>query len=154
MRDIYRGEAIARASISIVTMALAARPVRRAVLAIASPLQRLSTRRIKLAILHTPFIDRRYHLQVALLHYSVPPVVGVVESVLAHHARLLHEAGHTVQLFAARGAGGHLNSYSRRVLGAHRVKYCGTCDPTTIGDAPQIGCADYKSHESLPSLHQ
>jgi glycosyltransferase involved in cell wall biosynthesis len=43
-------------------------------------------------------------LHIALLHYSVPPVVGGVESVLAHHARLLSAAGHTVRLVAARGA--------------------------------------------------
>jgi glycosyltransferase involved in cell wall biosynthesis len=44
-------------------------------------------------------------LHIALLHYSVPPIVGGVESVLAHHARLFSVAGHTVHLFAARGDG-------------------------------------------------
>ena len=44
-------------------------------------------------------------MHIALLHYSVPPIVGGVESVLAHHARLLSAAGHTVHLFAARGDG-------------------------------------------------
>ena len=44
-------------------------------------------------------------MRIALLHYSVPPVVGGVESVLAHHARLLSAVGHTVQLLAARGEG-------------------------------------------------
>lgn len=44
-------------------------------------------------------------MHVALLHYTVPPVVGGVESVLAHHARLLTRAGHTVHLLAARGEG-------------------------------------------------
>src|SRR5688572_18901986 len=42
-------------------------------------------------------------LRVALLHYSVPPVVGGVESVLAHQARLLAAAGHVVTVVAARG---------------------------------------------------
>ena len=42
-------------------------------------------------------------MRVALLHYSVPPVVGGVESVLAHHARLMADAGHTVQTIAGRG---------------------------------------------------
>ncbi len=42
-------------------------------------------------------------MRIALLHYSVPPVVGGVESVLAHHALLLSAAGHTVRLVAARG---------------------------------------------------
>ena len=40
---------------------------------------------------------------VALLHYSAPPVVGGVESVLAHHAGLLAEAGHVVRVLAGRG---------------------------------------------------
>ena len=44
-------------------------------------------------------------MHIALLHYSVPPIVGGVESVLAHHARLLSAAGHTVHLLAARGDG-------------------------------------------------
>jgi glycosyltransferase involved in cell wall biosynthesis len=42
-------------------------------------------------------------LTIALLHYSTPPVVGGVESVLAHHARLMTEAGHAVKIVAARG---------------------------------------------------
>jgi len=40
---------------------------------------------------------------IALLHYSAPPVVGGVESVLAHQARLMAEAGHTVRVIAGRG---------------------------------------------------
>jgi glycosyltransferase involved in cell wall biosynthesis len=43
-------------------------------------------------------------MNIALLHYSAPPVVGGVESVLAHHARLMAEAGHAVRIVAARGA--------------------------------------------------
>lgn len=42
-------------------------------------------------------------MNVALLHYSAPPVVGGVESVLAHHARLISEAGHHVRVIAGRG---------------------------------------------------
>jgi mannosylglucosylglycerate synthase len=42
-------------------------------------------------------------LHIALLHYSAPPVVGGVESVLAQHARLMAQAGHTVRIIAARG---------------------------------------------------
>jgi hypothetical protein len=41
---------------------------------------------------------------IALLHYSVPPVVGGVESVLAQHARLIAGAGHAVRALAGRGA--------------------------------------------------
>ena len=41
--------------------------------------------------------------KIALLHYSAPPVVGGVESVLGHHARLLADAGHEVRIVAGRG---------------------------------------------------
>jgi mannosylglucosylglycerate synthase len=41
---------------------------------------------------------------IALLHYSAPPIVGGVESVLAQQARLMRQAGHTVRIIAARGA--------------------------------------------------
>jgi glycosyltransferase involved in cell wall biosynthesis len=40
---------------------------------------------------------------VALLHYSAPPIVGGVESVLGHQARLMADAGHQVQIVAGRG---------------------------------------------------
>ncbi len=40
---------------------------------------------------------------VALLHYSAPPIVGGVESVLGYHARLMADAGHQVRIVAARG---------------------------------------------------
>ncbi|MCJ7434197.1 MAG: glycosyltransferase [Anaerolineales bacterium] len=42
-------------------------------------------------------------MKVAILHYSVPPIVGGVESVIAHHARLMSANGHSVRLIAARG---------------------------------------------------
>ena len=42
-------------------------------------------------------------MKIDLLHYSSPPVVGGVESVLAHHARLMADAGHAVRLLAGRG---------------------------------------------------
>ncbi|MCI0553336.1 MAG: glycosyltransferase family 4 protein [Anaerolineae bacterium] len=42
-------------------------------------------------------------MKIAILHYSVPPVVGGVESVIAHHARLMAADGHSVQLIAGRG---------------------------------------------------
>ncbi|HEY3474293.1 MAG TPA: glycosyltransferase family 4 protein, partial [Anaerolineales bacterium] len=41
--------------------------------------------------------------RVALLHYSAPPVVGGVESVLSHQARLMADAGHQVRIVAGRG---------------------------------------------------
>lgn len=42
-------------------------------------------------------------MNIALLHYSVPPIVGGVESVIAHHARMMSINGHSVGLIAARG---------------------------------------------------
>jgi len=42
-------------------------------------------------------------MRIALLHYSSPPIVGGVESVLAHHARLMTNAGHEVTVLAGRG---------------------------------------------------
>jgi glycosyltransferase involved in cell wall biosynthesis len=43
-------------------------------------------------------------MKIVLLHYSAPPVVGGVESVIGHHARLMAEAGHEVQIVAGRGS--------------------------------------------------
>lgn len=40
---------------------------------------------------------------VGILHYTAPPVVGGVEVVLAHHARLMAAAGHAVRIVAGRG---------------------------------------------------
>jgi mannosylglucosylglycerate synthase len=42
-------------------------------------------------------------MRIALLHYSAPPVVGGVESILGQHARLMADAGHQVRILAARG---------------------------------------------------
>lgn len=42
-------------------------------------------------------------MKIALLHYSSPPIVGGVESVIAHHARLMANAGHEVTILAGRG---------------------------------------------------
>ncbi|MBI4926556.1 MAG: glycosyltransferase family 4 protein [Anaerolineae bacterium] len=42
-------------------------------------------------------------MKIALLHYSSPPIVGGVESVLAHHARMMAAAGHQVTILAGRG---------------------------------------------------
>jgi glycosyltransferase involved in cell wall biosynthesis len=42
-------------------------------------------------------------LSLALLHYSFPPVVGGVETVVGRHANLLEEQGHVVRGIAGRG---------------------------------------------------
>ena len=43
-------------------------------------------------------------MDIGLLHYSAPPVVGGVESVIAKHAQLMADAGHRVRILAGRGA--------------------------------------------------
>ena len=42
-------------------------------------------------------------MNIAILHYSVPPIVGGVEGVIAHHARLMAANGHSIRLVAGRG---------------------------------------------------
>jgi glycosyltransferase involved in cell wall biosynthesis len=42
-------------------------------------------------------------MRIALLHYTSPPIVGGVESVLAQHARLMTKAGHEVTILTGRG---------------------------------------------------
>jgi glycosyltransferase involved in cell wall biosynthesis len=42
-------------------------------------------------------------MKIVLLHYSAPPIVGGVESVIGHHARLMADAGHEVRIVAGRG---------------------------------------------------
>jgi glycosyltransferase involved in cell wall biosynthesis len=46
--------------------------------------------------------------RIGVLHYSAPPVVGGVESVLATHVRLLVEAGYSTTVLAGRGSQGAL----------------------------------------------
>jgi len=43
-------------------------------------------------------------VRIGLLHYAAPPVVGGVESVIGHHARLMNADGHSVTIIAGRGA--------------------------------------------------
>jgi glycosyltransferase involved in cell wall biosynthesis len=45
----------------------------------------------------------RTRLQIALVHYATPPVVGGVERVVARHAVLLADAGHAVRVVVGRG---------------------------------------------------
>ena len=51
--------------------------------------------------------------KIALVHYTAPPVVGGVESVLGHHARLMAAAGHQVTVIAGRGA--NINNHTQFV---------------------------------------
>ena len=43
-------------------------------------------------------------MNIALLHYAAPPIVGGVESVMARQARQLARVGHQVRIIAGRGA--------------------------------------------------
>jgi glycosyltransferase involved in cell wall biosynthesis len=40
---------------------------------------------------------------ITILHYAAPPIIGGVESVIGHHARLMVTAGHRVTIIAGRG---------------------------------------------------
>jgi mannosylglucosylglycerate synthase len=42
-------------------------------------------------------------MNIALIHYTSQPIVGGVESVLGHHARLMTDAGYQVRILAGRG---------------------------------------------------
>ncbi len=42
-------------------------------------------------------------MNIVLLHYAAPPIVGGVESVMARHARLMADDGHHVRIIAGRG---------------------------------------------------
>ncbi len=56
---------------------------------------------------HTAGEETKYKeagTKIILLHYSIPPVVGGVESVLEQHARLMADDGHQLQVMAGRGA--------------------------------------------------
>ena len=43
-------------------------------------------------------------MNITLLHYAAPPVVGGVESVVGEHARLMTADGQQVTILAGRGA--------------------------------------------------
>jgi len=43
-------------------------------------------------------------MKISLLHYTALPVIGGVESVMGHHARLMADDGHQVTILAGRGA--------------------------------------------------
>ncbi|MHC1782070.1 MAG: glycosyltransferase family 4 protein [Anaerolineaceae bacterium] len=42
-------------------------------------------------------------MKITIMHFSAPPIVGGVESVIAHQARQMIQAGHEVKLLAGRG---------------------------------------------------
>jgi len=43
---------------------------------------------------------------IAILHYTAPPIVGGVESIISEHARLLNEAGYPTCLVVGSVGGG------------------------------------------------
>jgi len=65
-------------------------------------------------------------MKIALLHYSAPPVVGGVESVLAHHANLMAKSNHEVIILAGRG-----EAFEGRV-GVHILPKLGSRHPEVM----------------------
>jgi len=59
-------------------------------------------------------------LNIALLHYSAPPIVGGVEAILGAHARLMSAAGHSVRVIAGRGEQGKEGQFVRIPLADSR----------------------------------
>jgi mannosylglucosylglycerate synthase len=78
-------------------------------------------------------------MKIAILHYSVPPVVGGVESVIAHHARLMAADGHFVRLVAGRG----------EALGEEipliSIPLADSQHPRVLAVKEQLGCGDVTS---------
>lgn len=68
-------------------------------------------------------------LQIAILHYSVPPIIGGVEVTIAAHARLLRGHGYAVKLIAGRGNSAtiipEMDSRHPRVEAVQRELQCG-----------------------------
>ena len=75
----------------------------------------------------------------ALLHYSMPPVVGGVESVIAHHARLMAADGHSVRLVAGRGEA--LGEEIPLIL----MPLADSQHPRVLAVKEQLGCGDVTS---------
>ena len=42
-------------------------------------------------------------MNIVLLHYAAPPIIGGVESVLGRHALLMAQHGHSVRIIAGQG---------------------------------------------------
>lgn len=75
-------------------------------------------------------------MKIVLIHYSVPPVVGGVERVLAHHARLLAADGHEVYAIAARG-----DAWSETVT-FHRVPLVDSLHPEVLAVKAELDRGD------------
>jgi mannosylglucosylglycerate synthase len=71
-------------------------------------------------------------MRLGLLHYSVPPIVGGVESVMAHHAEQMLAAGHLVRLIAARGRRGS------QQLGLARVPLADSLHPDILAAKAEL----------------
>jgi len=48
-------------------------------------------------------MNRKKYLQVGMVHYAAPPIVGGVELTIFHHARVLTAIGHQVTIVAGQG---------------------------------------------------
>ena len=92
-------------------------------------------------------------MKIAILHYSVPPIVGGVESVIAHHARLMAANGHSVRLVAGRGEGlgDDIPLVSIPLVGSQHPRVLAVKEQLDCGD----GTGDFRSlrDELTAQLH-
>ncbi len=104
--------------------------------------------------------------RIAILHYSVPPIIGGVEVTIAAHARLLREQGYAVKLIAGRGDNAtripELDSRNPRVETIQRELARGTIPPdyAALTDELQRALAaalrdvDILIAHNVPTLHK
>jgi glycosyltransferase involved in cell wall biosynthesis len=65
-------------------------------------------------------------MNISILHYAAPPIVGGVESTIYHHSRLLSKAGYSVSIISGRG-----ESFSNQIPFIH-IPEIDSRDPQVI----------------------
>ena len=111
-------------------------------------------------------------MKIALLHYTAPPIVGGVESVLGHQARLMVNSGHEVTILAGRGASfderirvrilPHLDSRHHEVIkvkalldeGRYTPAFDGLRDRIKVDLSGELTGCDVLMAHNVASLHK
>lgn len=89
-------------------------------------------------------------MNVALLHYSAPPIVGGVESVMRSHTGLMLAAGHKVKILAGRGS-----AFDRRAP-VLQVPLLDSKHPDilAIGDELAAGVVSERFHATVRAMRE